>query len=112
MKYNSVLIISEKEKKFIKELTNLTGREIYNKFGLKRFEKVISNKVRFLNGFSLEINLEVEEENDYPPIYSVLIDNEGRELAYSDNDDDYFVDWIFEIKKNDGGEDSYIVEIF
>ena len=111
MKYNSVLILPEKEKKFIKELSKLTGREIFKKFGLKRFEKLISNKVRFLNGFILEINLEVGKENNYPSIYSVLIDEKGRELAYSDNDNDYFVDWIFEVE-NDEGEDSYIVEVF
>ena len=108
MKYFSNLILSEREKLTIDELLTLTGEEIYNKYGFKRYE-VISNSVTFLNGYKMEINLYLGEIRDKPYTEAILFDKEGKELVYSEMEDEYFIeyfiDWIFD--NIDG--DSYIV---
>lgn len=85
--------ISREEMNFINNLLNLSGDEIYQKYGYKRDETIV-HTARFSNGIEADIKLVIcEEESTYTE--GVLFHN-GYELTRTDPDDTYAGEWDFE----------------
>lgn len=87
------IIISKKEMKFINDLLNLDGDEIYQKYGLKRDEGIV-HTAKFSNGIEADIKLVICEE-ERPYTEGVLFHN-GFELTHTDCESTYDGVWCFE----------------
>ena len=84
--------ISNKEMELINDLLNLTGDEIYQKYGYKR-DETITHTAKFPNGIEADIKLVIcEEESPYTE--GVLFHN-GFELTRTDPDCLYDGEWDF-----------------
>lgn len=99
-----IIKISAEEMELINDLLNLTGEEIYQKYGYKRDETII-HTAKFPNGIEADIKLVICEE-DTPYTEGVLFHN-GFELTHTDPEDSYEGEWVFE---HDGIEYIVIVE--
>ena len=96
--------ISNKEMTLINDLLNLTGDEIYQKYGYKRDETIV-HTAKFPNGIEADIKLVIcEEESPYTE--GVLFYN-GFELTHTDPDCTYDGEWNFE---HNGIEYTVLVE--
>ena len=96
--------ISNKEMTLINDLLNLTGDEIYQKYGYKRDETIV-HTAKFPNGIEADIKLVICEE-DSPYTEGVLFYN-GFELTHTDPDCTYDGEWNFE---HNGIEYTVLVE--
>lgn len=106
MKYSETIIVPKKELHFINGLLNLSGKQIYNKYGLKR-DDTITYTSRLENGYEADIKVVICEEEEKPYIDAVLFDKNGCEVACTCPDDDkYDGEYRFEC---DGNE--YVVTI-
>lgn len=85
--------ISREEMDFINDLLNLSGDEIYQKYGYKRDETII-HTAKFSNGIEADIKLVICEESPYTE--GVLL-HDGYELTCTDPDDTYDGEWDFEV---------------
>ena len=86
--------ISCEEMDFINNLLNLSGNEIYQKYGYKRDETII-HTAKFSNGIEVDIKLVIcEEESPYTE--GVLFHN-GHELTCTEPKDTYDGEWDFEV---------------
>lgn len=86
--------ISREEMNFINNLLNLSGNEIYQKYGYKRDETII-HTAKFSNGIEVDIKLVIcEEESPYTE--GVLFHN-GHELTCTEPNDTYDGEWDFEV---------------
>ncbi len=90
--------ISKKESDYISELLNMTGKEIYDKYGLKR-DETITHTVDFGSGIQADIKLVICEE-DSPYTEGVLFLN-GYELTHTEPSDEYLGKWNFELSGNE-----------
>lgn len=88
------IVISKKEMKLINDLLNLSGEEIYQKYGYKRDETITHTAV-FPNGIEVDIKLVICEEEDKPYTEGVLFQN-GSEVMCTDCDDTYDGEWELE----------------
>lgn len=85
--------ISSKEMELINDLLNLTGDEIYQKYGYKRDETIVYT-AKFPNGIEADIKLVIcEEESPYTE--GVLFRN-GFELTHTEPECTYDGEWNFE----------------
>lgn len=85
--------ISRKEMDLINDLLNLTGDEIYEKYGYKR-DETITHTAKFPNGIEADIKLVIcEEESPYTE--GILFHN-GFELMCTEPDSTYDGEWHFE----------------
>lgn len=75
----SEIAVAEDLIKKLKEMLQMSGPEIYAKYGLKR-DETITNTLSFDNGYTLDVKLVVCEE-DLPYIDLVLFDENGCEIA-------------------------------
>lgn len=88
--------ISRKEMDLINDLLNLSGDEIYQKYGYKRDETII-HTAKFPNEVEADIKLVIcEEESPYTE--GVLFHGE-YELTRTDPDDTYDREWDFEFNE-------------
>lgn len=85
--------ISSKEMKLINDLLNLTGDEIYQKYGYKR-DETITHTTKFSNGVEADIKLVICEDK-HPYTEGVLFHN-GFELTCTESDCTYDGEWNFE----------------
>lgn len=85
--------ISREEKDFINDLLNLSGDEIYQKYGYKRDETII-HTAKFSNGIEADIKLVISEEES--PYTEGVLFHDGYELTRTDPDDVYDGEWDFE----------------
>ena len=99
------IIISKKEIELIDNLLNMTGNEIYQKYGFKRDETIINHSVKFPNGIEADIKLVICGDEEKPYIEGILFHN-GFELICTESFNVYNKEWNFEY---DGVE--YIVNI-
>ena len=81
------------ERNLINDLLNLTGDEIYQKYGYKRNETIV-HTAKFANGIEADIKLVISEEES-PYTEGILFHN-GFELAYTEPDCTYDGEWNFE----------------
>ena len=84
--------ITNAERNLINDLLNLTGDEIYQKYGYKRNETIV-HTAKFPNGIEADIKLVICEESPYTE--GVLL-HDGYELTRTDPDDVYDGEWDFE----------------
>ena len=77
----------------INQLLNMTGEEIYQKYGYKR-DETITKTAKFPNGIEADIKLVICEE-EKPYTEGVLFDN-GSEVACTEPDETYDGPWEFE----------------
>mgnify|MGYP003188333410 FL=1 len=91
--------------KLINDLLNLTGDEIYQKYGYKR-DETITHTAKFPNGIEADIKLVICEE-EAPYTEGVLFHN-GFELTCTEPDCTYDGEWNFE---HNGIEYTVLVEI-
>lgn len=97
--------ISNAEMNLINGLLNLTGNEIYQKYGYKR-DETITHTAKFPNGIEADIKLVIcEEESPYTE--GVLFHN-GLELMHTEPDYAYDGEWYFE---HNGIEYMVLVEV-
>lgn len=87
------ITVPNEEMKLINNLLNLTGSEIYNKYGFKR-DETITHTAKFPNGIEADIKLVICED-DRPYTEGVLFCN-GFELTCTDPDCAYDGEWHFE----------------
>lgn len=87
------IIISKKEMDLINDLLNLTGEEIYQKYGYK-IDETITHTAKFPNGIEVDIKLVICDEGR-PYTEGVLFQN-GVELAHSECESVYDGEWWFE----------------
>lgn len=78
---------------FINNLLNLSGDEIYQKYGYKRDETII-HTAKFSNGIEADIKLVISEEES--PYTEGVLFHDGYELTRTDPDDVYDGEWDFE----------------
>lgn len=85
--------ITNAERNLINDLLNLTGDEIYQKYGYKRNETIV-HTAKFPNGIEADIKLVISEEES-PYTEGILLHN-GFELAHTELDCTYDGEWNFE----------------
>ena len=85
--------ITNAERNLINDLLNLTGDEIYQKYGYKRNETIV-HTAKFPNGIEADIKLVISEEES-PYTEGILFHN-GFELAHTEPDCTYDGKWNFE----------------
>ena len=93
MNMNATIVIPDKEMEQINDLLNLTGEEIYQKYGYKRDETITHTAV-FPNGIEADIKLVICEE-ELPYTEGVLFLN-GHELQCTDPESTYDGEWYFD----------------
>ena len=91
-KYIKEITISNEEMTLINELLNLTGKEIFQKYGYTR-DKVITHTAIFPNGIEIDIKL-VICENEKPYTEGVLF-HDGCEITCTEPDYTYDGEWDF-----------------
>lgn len=100
MTYREQIKIRKNDVSFYNSLLQMNGNEIYNKYGLKRDEKPCALTAQFDNGYEMDINLIICEE-DTPYIDTVLFNATGNEMSCEigegNIDDEYYL-------KDDGDE--------
>ena len=87
------IYLKKDEFETISRLLNLTGYEIYMKFGLKR-DETITYTADFGNGIEADIKVVICED-DKPYTEGVLFKN-GNEVACTEPSDDILGEWWFE----------------
>lgn len=85
--------ISRKEMDLINDLLNLSGNEIYQKYGYKPDETII-HTAKFPNRIEADIKLVICEEES--PYTEGVLFHDGYELTRIDPDDTYDGEWDFE----------------
>lgn len=85
--------ITNAERNLINDLLNLTGDEIYQKYGYKRNETIV-HTAKFANGIEADIKLVISEEES--PYTEGVLFHDGYELTRTDPDDTYDGEWDFE----------------
>ena len=90
----------------IDECLLLNATELYDKFGVKRYEQIFTATAKFDDGREIDINVCTCDE-DPPFIDVVLFDANGNELACVVDEDET----ILGEKGIDYGGNEYIVEI-
>ncbi len=87
------IVISKNEMGLINDLLNLTGEEIYQKYGYKRNE-AITHTVKFPNGIEADIKLVICDEEQ--PYTEGVLFQDGVELTHTECEDTYEGEWWFE----------------
>ena len=77
----------------IQTILKMTGKEIYDIYGLKR-DEVIAEVVRFpLTGFEMDIKCVIPTEETEKPWTEAVLFYEGREVAMTEPDETFFDTW-------------------
>ena len=97
------IIISKYEMGYINDLLGMTGKEIYQKYGLKR-DETITHTAKFPDDIEADIKLVICEE-EKPYVEGVLFQN-GAEIMCLQSDSSYITEWNFAHNETD-----YIVNV-
>ena len=100
------IVIPKREAKLIQSLLNLSGNEIYNKYGLHQYES-ITHTVRFDDGVEAGIRLVICEGEEAPYTEGILYIN-GVGACVTEPQDTYDGEWYFEYY----GEEYYVNVVF
>lgn len=98
------IVISKKKMDMINDLLDLTGDEIYQKYGLKRDETIV-NTAKFPNGIEVDIKVVICDGDDTPYTEGIMFHN-GSEVSFIDGENGYDGEWWF---KYDGVQ--YLVNV-
>lgn len=96
--------IANAEMQLINNLLNMTGDEIYQKYGYKR-DETITHTAKFPNGIEADIKLVICEEGT--PYTEGVLFHDGCELICTEPNCTYDGEWNFEY---DGAEYTVLVE--
>lgn len=108
---NATITLSFETAMRLYELAQLTGKELYDAYGLKRNELLLSESVEFFDGYTMDLELAVGEEDEKPELHVMLVSETGAVVA--DVSEDYDNDAIlstFSVDDDDTGK-SYSVTI-
>lgn len=100
------IVIPKREAKLMQSLLNLSGNEIYNKYGLLQYES-ITHTVRFDDGVEADIRLVICEGEEAPYTEGILY-IDGSETCVTEPQDTYDGEWYFEYL----GEEYYVNVVF
>lgn len=89
------IALEQKKLDFVNHLLSMTGDEIYDKYGFKRDETIISTAV-FPDGMQADIKIVICDGENKPYTEAVLFDKNGFQKAYTDPEDEYTGDWELE----------------
>ncbi len=95
MMYTQTLEISPESLQYYNRILNLTGRELYDRYGLKR-DETITYTAEFHDGCQMDIRIVICEEDSFPYIDVVLFDAAGCELNCAADDRQY--DGVYELE--------------
>lgn len=107
-KHQITRTITRERADFINNLLNLTGDEIYDKYGMKR-DETITETVVFDDGIEMDIKLVICEDEDMPYTEAVLF-KDGCELICTDVEDEFVCEWELTYE-TDNSIDEYTVNI-
>jgi hypothetical protein len=96
-KYTSTIKLTPAETKSVKNLLNSTGEQIYNKYGMHRYEEELY-EAKFADGHYAQIKIIVPDDaSAYPDILAVFYrtEDDSVELSYQ-SDLDFFDEYQFE----------------
>lgn len=96
------------EASMIKDLLQLTGYQIYEKYGFKRDETIV-HSVKFRDGTEAVVRLVICDNEDKPFTECVLYDKYGFVIAYSDPEDIYEGEW--DMVTDEGEYKIYVVAV-
>lgn len=91
------LFVAQAEIDYIKELMQMTGGEIYDKYGLKR-DETITNTLHFEDGSEIDVKVVICDEDKMPYIDIALFDKNGCERACDVGEDSIEGEFSFETK--------------
>ena len=107
MKYQQTLMYSEYATEGVQNLTNITGKEAYEKYGLKP-DECIRESVYFENGVEVEIKIVIPiDEESYTWTEAVMYDKNGKYLGCTEPGEDLFGEWHLE----DPEGNEYLVKV-
>jgi len=106
MFYKASVSIDQVKAAYIDTCLTMNADELYDKFGVKRYEQIFTTTAKFADGREIDINV-CSCEEDPPYIDVVLFNANGNELACAVDEDDTIVGE----KGIDYNDDSYVVEI-
>ena len=87
MEFRSKILVDAKVAKHINECLGMDAEELYQKFGVKRYEELYSATAKFENGYQMDVNV-VSCPEDPPYIDVALFDENGAELHCVVDEDD------------------------
>ena len=99
------ITIKKEEMEYINSLLGMTGKKIYDKYGLHRDESIIYT-ASFEDGIEVDIKVVICEEAETPYVEGILF-KDGREITFTEPADSLEGEWNFEV---DGEEYTVIVE--
>ena len=93
MTYRAEIKLGQAEIDYLNELLQMSGRQIYDKYGLKRDEKPCALTAKFQDGCEMDIDVIVCEED--PPYINVVLFDDGNEINCEIDeypiDDEYYL---------------------
>ena len=93
MKHTITKTVQFSKAELIQTILKMTGKEIYDSYGLKR-DEVIAEVVRFpLTGFEMDIKCVIPTEETEKPWTEAVLFYEGREVAMTEPDETFFDTW-------------------
>lgn len=94
--YQASIKLPQEEVVKLNHMMQLSGTDIYEKYGLKR-DETITFTAKFANGYEADIKLVICEE-DSPFVDPVLFDSVGHEICVLEPDFDSFDgDYVFPV---------------
>ena len=100
------ILVPKRDAELIQSLLNLSGNEIYDKYGLHQYES-ITHTVRFDDRAEADISLVICEGEETPYTEGILF-VDGVEACTTDPQDTYDGEWYFEYL----GEEYYVDVVF
>jgi hypothetical protein len=85
----TIKIDNEDTANMLRELTELTGNESYDRFGYNADETIVKT-AKFDNGYEMDIKLVVSDNDNYNWTEAVLFDNNGNQISYTEPSDTFF----------------------
>lgn len=84
--YLADISIPQREINYLNELLSMEGKDIYEKYGLKR-DDTITNTIKFENGYELDMKVVICDEDEAPYVDLVLFNENGCEVACDTGED-------------------------
>lgn len=112
MDYNTTIKIPRKELEMVNSYFNLTGKELYDKYGLRKND-TITYSAQFEDEFEAEISVVIQDEDNKPHINAILFDDSGSSLIITSRiRGPLHNDYYFELDVTGGeGNDYYCVTV-
>ena len=108
MEYTQDMVLDHDRASAIRKLVNITGKEAYDKYGLKR-DEFVSENVVFPNGNEIEVRLVIPNGDEvYTWTEAILYNHKENYVVYGEPSDEFFGEWW--VEDHEAG-DNYIVNV-